>query len=708
MGADITNRQRSAAGIVLLSEDGDLVDSLSTLLKRLEIPTHIVTTAPDALSRLEQDEHPVLVVDADGRSLEASDLVTTVRKSYPDRIVIVVTAEASVDLLIPLLRAGIYDFLQKPVDLLKLSSTIRFACQRQVVSELSAEIYDKLRSSTALLDQNQVELYREAFRITEELQSLNKALRRHVSQLTILYQMGRDISENENWSDALDRFLMALVNYMRADGAALLLFSERERRLSPRANFQIDVASLEVACELLLGKWRTHPRGTEIHSLESYTDGRFTACLESAAPWKVTLIPLRHRNRALGFLFLEKSYATNQSFRIDYHFLNTVQTIFAEEVANASYISELRQLSRFNEKILENINSGVITTDIEGNVRFLNKRARSLCPRLTEAKHIHFDDVFRSETFGHDFYRKIIQSKKDTHFIEVECLGSEREAFPARLSTTKMHDDNLNGNVVVAIFDDLTEQKRMEAEIRKNDRLRALGQLSAGVAHEIRNPLTGIATSVEVLNSKLKGDKEKAKYIRVALDEINRLDGIIRNLLTFAKPPRPHMVTCSLPEIAGRVISLLSEQARKKGIEVALVEKLEVERCRADPDQLTQVLLNILLNAVQACGKGDRIEVILRDETETGTGGHRRARVDIVDSGPGVPEAIRKSLFEPFVTTKARGTGLGLAISRQIIEEHDGKILCDFPSVGTRVSVILPVAPSQTSIGSSHARAEGG
>ena len=158
----------------------------------------------------------------------------------------------------------------------------------------------------AQADGKKPDLYRDALRANQELQILNKDLKRHVSQLTILYKMGRDISENENWSDALDRFLMALVNYLQADGAALLLFSENERRLTPRSSFQVDDASLKTACATLLQGWKDHPRGSEIHSIESYKDKVFDSCLERTTAWCHTIIPLKHRNRSLGFLLIDK------------------------------------------------------------------------------------------------------------------------------------------------------------------------------------------------------------------------------------------------------------------------------------------------------------------------------------------------------------------------------------------------------------------
>jgi nitrogen-specific signal transduction histidine kinase/DNA-binding response OmpR family regulator len=675
--------------ILVLSEDPKLIVPLTAELAGVDIAADQARTAAEVLNRFAEGRYPLLLVDTDGCGGESDDLITTIRKSHPQCLVVVAASEPSIDLLCSLIRLGTYDFQKKPLDVKQLAATIRFACRKRMIAEAKAEVFDRLKRSTALLDKNQVELHQQAFRVNEELQNLNKALRRHVSQLTILYQMGRDISENENWSDALDRFLMALVNYLNAGGAAVLLFSDHHRRLAARANFQVDEDTIRRACADLLTGWLSHLRGSEMHSLEGYREAAFDTCLERVRPWRHTLIPLRHRSRPLGFLLLEKSYPTNQSFKIDYHFLNTIQTIFAEEVANASYISQLRQLSRFNEKVLDNINSGVITTDATGRVRFFNQQARHLCPQLAGSEPVHFDDLFRSPTFGDGFFDKLLNSRKDTHLLEVECSGADGRPSPARLNTGKMRDDNLNTEVIVAIFEDLTEQKRMESEIRRHDRLRVLGQLSAGVAHEIRNPLTGIATSVELLGSKLKGDEDKTKYITAVLSEINRLDGIIRNLLSFARPAKPRLSRCSLTEIANRVINLLSDQARRKEIKLVLTAKMRDEGCYADPDQITQVLLNLVLNAIQACDRGDRIDVILSEEMVRAPQEDHFARVDVIDTGPGIPESIRDNLFEPFITTKTKGSGLGLAISQQIIEEHGGRIVCDTAPGRTRFSVFL-------------------
>jgi nitrogen-specific signal transduction histidine kinase len=514
-------------------------------------------------------------------------------------------------------------------------------------------------------------------------------LQRVAAQLKTLYHMGRDLGEDENWSDALDRFLMALVNFMGANGAGLLLFSDHERALSARAVFHLDDTLVARIIETVREGWKNHARASEIHSLESYGSGeRPTSCLERTAPWVVTVIPMRHRGRALGFLVLDKAYASGLDFQWDYHFLSTLQTIFAEEIANASYISELRQLSRFNHKVLDNIRSGVVTTDLSGGIRYANSWANEMCPRLRGLARtpIAFDDLFRSADGGAGLFVHCLASENDSTAMEVECHAGDR-AFPARLRVTRMHDDLVNGTVVVAIFDDLSEIKRMEEALRRNDRLRAIGQLSAGVAHEIRNPLAGIATTAEVLSAKLGPGDERTKYTRVILDEVTRLDGIVRNLLAFARPPRPTIAPCAVEDLLARIRGLVGEQAQARGVELSASASDASMACLADQAQLTQVLLNLALNAVEACAAGERVAVEARAES---TGARDWIIIDVEDDGPGVPREIRATLFEPFVTTRAQGTGLGLAISRQIVEDHHGSLTCTFLERGTRFTMKIP------------------
>lgn len=668
----ITGNDAFAAGL------GASLEALGVVVRRVALESTARTRCQLA----------VLDLDTHAPDLEAAS--AAVRAGSPHARLVAIATDPDRTLLLRLLRSGAFDCIERPIEMGALAEQLHNLYERSQFGRISGDVTRRLktRESAANLEA----LHREVVRSNEELQIVNRRLQKVVSQIKTLYHMGRDLSDNENWSDALDRFLMALVSFMEADGAALLLFSFEESRLQPRSVYQIDADTLEGACDRILTGWRAHPRSREIHPLASYGEDRPASCLERTTGWHQTLIPLRHRSQPFGYLLLDKTYRDGFDFKGDFDFLNTLQTMFAEEIANASYISELRQLGRFNNKVLDNIRSGVVTTDAGGRVRYANVWAQEMCPHLRALERrgsepVLFDSLFESRQFAEGMFTPMMSSKHDSHVLEVSCRAGEKEVFPARLRTTKMFDDNLNGTVLVAIFEDLTEQKRMESEIRRNDRLRVLGQLSAGVAHEIRNPLTGIANCAEVLGTKLGDDPDRQQYIRAMLDEIHRLDGIIRNLLTFARPPRPHLGRCDVMNVVERVAMLLADQAADRQVRLEIGEHEDALECWADDGQLTQVLMNLVLNAIQACEPGGSVRV---GAAAAPAGAAGVARIDVIDNGPGVPAEVRESLFDPFVTTKSRGTGLGLAISQQIIEEHEGSITCDFLERGTRFSIELP------------------
>lgn len=687
-------RRRTARTAIMLSEDAAFVASFKDALEAGGLGVVVGADPAWALGEIARSAYAAVVVDTDGLSGMGATIVAKLRKHHPHRVVLLTATDASAALLSQVSESATHRFVAKPVDAAREARWLTEACGRGKASGR--------RGSTGgqpidhgLGGAGKHRLSREALLANQQLQNANEMLRKQVSQLTILYQMGRDISENENWSDALDRFLMALVSYSKADGAALLLFSRNAQRLSPRSNFQVDEPALNLACEVLGNRWRENPRGFEMHSVECYGDRLFHTCLERLEPWRMTVVPLRYRSFVWGFLLLDKRYASNVNFRPDYAFLSTIQTILAEEVANASYISDLRQLSRLNQKVLENIQSGVVTTDLEGHVVFWNRLAVTMCPRLVGGARVHFDELCRVPGRSGSLFAEITGSAEDTHVLDVSYHGVHGRDLPGRLRITKMHDDNLNGTVLVGILEDLTEEKKMEAEIRRTDRLRVLGQVSAGMAHEIGNPLTGIMSTAELLARHSVHDEKKLGWVRMILEETCRLRDILYNLQSFARPAKPEIRRCALAEVSARVVGLLSDQAQKKGVELRISGAATDAACLGDPNQLVQVLLNLVLNAIDACGRGNAVEIAIAEETHPERRDERVARIDVIDDGPGIPAEIRESLFEPFVTTKTHGTGLGLAISRQIVEEHHGDIRCDCPGKGTRFTIRLPLGTDE-------------
>jgi two-component system sensor histidine kinase HydH len=214
--------------------------------------------------------------------------------------------------------------------------------------------------------------------------------------------------------------------------------------------------------------------------------------------------------------------------------------------------------------------------------------------------------------------------------------------------------------------------------------------LSAAIAHEVRNPLQGIALTLANLKEHLKPGAEP--YVAVMFSEMDRLNALVGGILTFARPVPPQPAPAVLDELCARAVDLASDRASQRGVRIELAPGAAGE-CEVDPGQILQVILNLLLNAVDASPPGSsvvvRVEPAARGGDDAWDGG---TSVVVQDHGTGIADDVRDKLFDPFFTTKPEGTGLGLAVSLQIVEEHGGTIQVEnTPGGGATFRVELPV-----------------
>ena len=689
----MAQKASNAVGSVLIVDDEpSILEVLEQFLLQRGYRVATAETVEEALRRIGAERFDVALIDLKLPDRTGLELLEPASRANPHMTCIIMTAFASLESTIEALRLDAFDYIVKPFDLLKVGEVVEAACAHARLKHENSEVLERLEAANRLLEDNTKALGAELLRINEELSKTNESLNRHVSRLRVLYQMGRDISSNENWSDALDRFFMALCKYLEAEGAALLLFSNNEQFLKVRTSYQLEIGVLDEAMRILAAAQRADTLPSEIFSLESCTGRRAKTCLEMTARWNKTVVPLLYKGRWLGFLLVAKAYRSRKAYLADYHFINTIQTILTEEVANAVNISRLRSLKNFNETVLEHINSGVLTTDEAGNVIFLNERAREIIGDRARPG-VALDELFTNPYGSGGLCAHLLSRADQSSSFESSLMQSAGRSIPVRLNTTAVKLDEHHGSTVIVIFEDLTAQKRMEEELRRADRLRSLGELSAGVAHEIRNPLTGIATTAQVLKEKLAGDGGKEKYLNVILEEIARLDDIIKNLLNFARPVSPHPTELSLSSLIENALGLLTDTAREKRVSLHFESGLLEDRCLLDGDQIKQVILNIVLNGIQACGGGGTANVYVREAADPAF-----VEIELSDTGSGIPEEIADKLYNPFFTTRPEGTGMGLSISRKIVESHGGRIY-HRSSVGRGTSFFIEL-PRRTIVAS--------
>ncbi len=348
---------------------------------------------------------------------------------------------------------------------------------------------------------------------------------------------------------------------------------------------------------------------------------------------------------------------------------------------------ELLRERNFKNTVFENIESGILTFDSGCNLTWANGPACQILNFTEPDRAVPWRDLFNdwpeiSEVLalwftqapetGHESFRVYVslvrQNRKLTYRLALFPLS-----FRAQIGW-------------LLTVEDLTERVNMRQQMARMERLASLGRMSAGIAHEIRNPLTGVSLLLDELHDRLLASKGDQLLIRKALEEIERLDGLVNEMLRFATLPEPQLKEASLAEVVRDSIFLLRKQFQKQ--QIALLEQIspDLPDVRIDNDRLKQVLLNLFNNALDAMPQGGtlRVSLVRKDDWLV---------LDVTDSGIGIREENLPLVFEPFYTSKGQGTGLGLAISYNIISDHGGDIVIDSDAgCGTRVTVRLPVA----------------
>jgi len=348
---------------------------------------------------------------------------------------------------------------------------------------------------------------------------------------------------------------------------------------------------------------------------------------------------------------------------------------------------EISRVRILNDEILVNMSGGVIAVDRTGGVVFVNPQATELLGIREPPGRLvgrTFGDAFPPEIAA--VIRRGLQERGR---LQQELRVGER---PLEISISQLADGRGGGiRGAVAIINDLTLRQQMERVTERAERFRALLEMSAGIAHEIRNPLASIRGAAQELDASALPGEDDRRLMQVVLRESDRLDKIVSEFLEYASDRPVDLALLNVPELLAEVETLL--RAREEG--KAAVFSLEAPPtlvAKGAPDQLKQVFLNLGLNALEACGAGGQIQIRCAPATSP-IDPRPGIRIEFEDNGPGIPKEDMNRLFSPFFTTKPRGTGMGLAIARKIVTAHGGTINLDSePGKGTTARVWIPAS----------------
>jgi signal transduction histidine kinase len=382
-----------------------------------------------------------------------------------------------------------------------------------------------------------------------------------------------------------------------------------------------------------------------------------------------------------------EDYSTRQKFIIPFLFFFAV-SLHVVALLAGRLIAEVSRVRILNEEILQNMAGGVLAADRFGGIQFINPPALKLLG-LRDT-----DDV-RGRQIDETLPREVVE------FLRRAMRGGERLAQeftihgnPVRIAVTSVGDGEsgpLRG--VVAIFNDLSLRTQMEEMTRRAERFKALLEMSAGMAHEIRNPLASIRGAAQELQTSKLPREDDRQLLGVVIRESDRLDEIISEFLDYANDRPIERGLCDLSEVLEETVLLL-EARGNRNVEI----RKEIPRtmvCQGAHDKLKQVFLNLGINALDACAQNVKIgHVLFRCAAAKGpqTDPRQGILVEVDDDGCGVSRENMARVFDPFFTTKPRGVGMGLAIARKIVQAHEGEITMESQEgKGTSVKVWLPV-----------------
>lgn len=324
----------------------------------------------------------------------------------------------------------------------------------------------------------------------------------------------------------------------------------------------------------------------------------------------------------------------------------------------------LKTMESYTQNVVESMPNGLISLDKEQRIETINRNAIRLLK--LDAEQIIGRPL--NEALANCRLPETILPGKDIYQKQVECHLNDGTTVPISTTSSRLKDEK--GEIIgsVIILRDLRDIRSLEKQIQRSERLASLGRMAAGIAHEIRNPLGSIKGFAQYFRNKFSEDSEDRNYATVMVNEVDRLNRVIQDLLNFAKPQEPKFSEVEMKALIRHSLKLAQPDIQSKKIQVIETYPQQPPvTVMADADMITQVFLNLFLNAVDAMAPGGQLEIGLSDKDVD-------LEISISDNGVGIPKENISRIFDPFFTSKKEGTGLGLAIVYRIMENHNGAV----------------------------------
>jgi PAS domain S-box-containing protein len=354
-------------------------------------------------------------------------------------------------------------------------------------------------------------------------------------------------------------------------------------------------------------------------------------------------------------------------------------------------LAKQEEMRTYLNSILESMENGVVGVDIMGNVTYFNRAASEITGFDSESVISKpFTEVCKLNT-EEPALLQVLRLGRELKRDEKVFWHKDGHPVPVSFQTAILRDCNSNRIGAVEIFSDISKIKALKEEMQQAKTMAALGEMSATVAHEIRNPLGAMGMWAGLLERDLEPDDPRRKTLGKIIEGLSRLNKIVSNLLVYTRPVKPEFRKVQLHAVLAEIVDFVQIEIERLGqrIEVQKNWKDEPVFVLADPEKIGQIVMNLCLNAIQAMSEDGLLIVALEMGIRKNAG---FVSFSVSDTGAGIEKSLISKIFDPFFTTKENGTGLGLAIVKKFVESHSGFIdIKSIPGKGTTVKVFLPI-----------------
>ncbi len=359
----------------------------------------------------------------------------------------------------------------------------------------------------------------------------------------------------------------------------------------------------------------------------------------------------------------------------------------------------MAESKNFYQNIFASLADGILIVSTDLKVIKVNQTAEEIFQRSRSSfEGEHLSELFPDQPDILEKARQSITTEISYHHVEgIGCRKSKNRRFPTNLTFSPLIKNDHEVTAGIILIQDTSLLKELQKNSQQTEHLSTLSTLTAGMAHEIRNPLSGIRGSAQLLLKDLKNSDQR-EYIEIVIEEVDRINRLIKKMMGLTRPALNDFKTTNIHQVLEEILILEKRTLEMKEGAFVQVYDPSIPTIKANKDELKQVFLNLVKNAVEASPKGGRVRISTQYNTDytfrkkQDTLSPHSIVVKITDSGLGMTNATKKKLFTPFFTTKKRGSGLGMVVSLKIVENHHGKIkVTSEENIGTVIQVFLPV-----------------